>query len=458
MDELKVVRDKILEQSSSLDAEALTRVQQSISQLEEKVQWVQQHLAPIQKDIDSLPLKEIHALYQQHYHGLSKAIAKQQSANTTALYAELAQRAVQAPASDQSPNSPAPAETDKLSLALAWDKYMDEMARAGNWAKASQREYEIGKSVITDLLQDPPLQSIDKASARRLKTLLGSLPKNVTKKAKFKGLSRLQAATLEHSEDTISTTTINKHLNQLKTIMKWCIDNGYYSGANPVDGLSIRQKRKSNEARLPFDQSDLSKIFNHKIFTDEGKRFRNTYKFWVPLLALFSGARINEICQLYIDDISLNTEIPSIRITDAREDQSLKNSYSQREIPIHSELLRIGIEGYVEYLQQSGQQRLFPDITLSRDGYGSAPSKAFNRMIRSLGISDKKVFHSFRHTFSDSLKNKEVQEAIVSDILGHHHSSMTFGNYGSSSKLSTMKSALEQLPFTDITAHISYHN
>jgi integrase len=73
-------------------------------------------------------------------------------------------------------------------------------------------------------------------------------------------------------------------------------------------------------------------------------------------------------------------------------------------------------------------------MNLSRreaDGYGSAYGKVFQRFNRKYITSDPlKTFHSLRHSFSDTLKQKGVNEVMISELLGHSNDSITTGRYG----------------------------
>ena len=37
--------------------------------------------------------------------------------------------------------------------------------------------------------------------------------------------------------------------------------------------------------------------------------------------------------------------------------------------------------------------------------------------------------YSFRHTFTDELKRANVEEHVISEIVGHKHQNMTYGRY-----------------------------
>ena len=101
--------------------------------------------------------------------------------------------------------------------------------------------------------------------------------------------------------------------------------------------------------------------------------------------------------------------------------------------------------------------RLFPDIKPGRDGYGQVVSKWFARYRKKHGVDDesKKVFHSFRHTVINHLKQKEVAKEIVAAIVGHEDGSVTFGRYGKDFTPDVLKEYVEILQF-DINIKRTY--
>ena len=140
-------------------------------------------------------------------------------------------------------------------------------------------------------------------------------------------------------------------------------------------------------------------------------------RFWVPLLALFHGLRLNEAAQLYSEDVCEEDGIPYLWIREEREDKTkcdkkLKTKQSKRRVPIHPEIIRIGFLHYVkERHRDTAQPRLFPDLHCGKStGYFSDPfSKFFGRFVETaVGEKCKATFHSFRHHFRDALREAGV--------------------------------------------------
>jgi integrase len=89
------------------------------------------------------------------------------------------------------------------------------------------------------------------------------------------------------------------------------------------------------------------------------------------------------------------------------------------------------------------------------NGYGQTPSKWFSRFKISRGIADKgKVFHSFRHTVVNHLKDAGVARERIAELVGHEDESVTFGVYGSRFNPASMMEVVSLLDFTAATRNL----
>ena len=161
----------------------------------------------------------------------------------------------------------------------------------------------------------------------------------------------------------------------------------------------------------------------------------------------YSGARLEEICQLHLDDIR---DEGGVLVFDINEDggKQLKTASSSRLVPVHPKLEELGLVKYVNELKSKGKDRLFPELSKQRDGYSQAVSKFFSRFRKRCGITESgKVFHSFRHTVANNLKQQSVPREKIGAILGHLDESVTTGRYGKAFEPSVLKPVIEELDF-----------
>lgn len=241
-----------------------------------------------------------------------------------------------------------------------------------------------------------------------------------------------------HGED-LSASTINKYLIAVGGFTKWLFRNGH-AAKNYCEGMLVTKRGAvPSEERSIFDNEDLKAIF---AITDRETGAR----YWAPKLALYTGCRIEELCQLYVSDIREIDGIWCLDINADAEDKAIKTASAKRIIPLHDAIRDLFI-AYVQSLDKGS--RLFPELKLYRDGYSQSVSKWFGRMLRSKAkIDDKaKVFHSFRHTFSTGLKHALVPQEITEAMMGHKSDSMSYGRYGKAYPAGVLKNAIDQLKF-----------
>lgn len=157
--------------------------------------------------------------------------------------------------------------------------------------------------------------------------------------------------------------------------------------------------------------------------------------------------RLNEIAQLYVDDIQEEEGIHFFHIND-KNDKVIKTPQSRRAIPIHPDLIEIGFLGYCSAIKQAGFPRLWMQLSYRENSYGKKFCAFYQRLNRNYITDDpRKVFHSFRHGFAYQLKEKGVQLSIIEELLGHSHGSISFDRYGKPYTIKTLYSAVKRLKF-----------
>jgi len=171
----------------------------------------------------------------------------------------------------------------------------------------------------------------------------------------------------------------------------------------------------------------------------------DTDRYWMPLLALFTGARSGELLQLYVADIKEHEGIDYLYINDDGEDKRLKNPQSERYIPIHPKLKALGFMNLVALRRRQGEKRLFPTSKQSADGYySSAWGKWFNaQFLVKCGVKrDKVSMHSFRHSFIDATRNVDMPLEKSKQLTGHAMGDV-HADYGAALNLGVLPSLNE---------------
>ena len=321
-------------------------------------------------------------------------------------------------------------------------RYIEEGKRGGTWREVSTHEVERSLRDLFELMGDMPIAAFDAHQARLLKDRLSRCPQYFGLRPEFKGKTLLQVVESGSTYKAVTAVTVNNRLRKLSAFMNWCKANGYIQD-NPLSGLKM-MTGSAKEARLSFDQNDLITLLDLDALKTEARK--HPWRYWIPLLGRYTGARLEELCQLRVDDFVEQQGIQCIRVDDSSEGQKLKNASSRRMLPVHPLLVELGLLRHVESAKATGAHRLFPELEPVRGKLGHAPSKWFGRYKAKRGIDEsKKTFHSFRHTLIDDLRDAGVQDSLIKRIVGHEDSAVTFGVYGSRTPLKAMQEAFTNI-------------
>jgi integrase len=219
---------------------------------------------------------------------------------------------------------------------------------------------------------------------------------------------------------------VNYALTDLRHFFTWAIRHDHYTaGNNPVDGIDFEGvKEKSSEV---YTDADLKAIFTHPAFLRE--KASSPARYWLPWILLYTGARRSEIDQLDLSDI--RQDDTGVWFFDLRFNEEkgtrLKNESSIRRVPVHSQLIALGLLDYVASLRKGKETTLFKKIALDgskrgkgRSTVGDAVGKWFARMIQARAkVTGKKTLHSFRHTVITRLTAAGVPQDMREMLVGH---------------------------------------
>ena len=172
-------------------------------------------------------------------------------------------------------------------------------------------------------------------------------------------------------------------------------------------------------------------------------------RFWLPLIALFTGARLGEIAQLGADDVVLRGEVyVFVFRPDPDEGLRLKNESAERVVPVHHELVRCGLLTYAQEMLDRGEKRLFPDLPIGNHYRHDATSKWFARFLKSAGADrDRTSFHSFRHNFRDALGEAGVAPERIDEIMGWTGDGAMRHRYGSGLRAKTLTAEVAKVKY-----------
>jgi integrase len=208
-------------------------------------------------------------------------------------------------------------------------------------------------------------------------------------------------------------TTINDHISILNGFFDYCIDNKLVNMVNPAAGLFIKGANKKIVSYQPFNVDELGRIFNPVVYR---KKMVMPDCYWGPLIALFTGARAEEIASLGKDDVY---QLHGHWVFHIRRG---KTKNAQRIVPVHDKLIDLGWIRYIEWLKSTDYKMVFPHLVDGANGYKKNLSRAFGILLDQpeIDIVDElKVFHSFRHTVITKLTAAGLNEGLKRALVGH---------------------------------------
>lgn len=357
-------------------------------------------------------------------------------------------------------NQVAQVRKDSL-LSTIIEKYIQEYKDTENTAKTTIYELETKCRQFVRVVGDMDIKAVTRDTILDFLKLMKQMPCNMNKVKGYEGKS-VQDIIATNTAETLSDTTVGNYLGRVSSFFAWAYRVGHID-RNPADGIKFHKKNKvrPDEQRKAYSRHDLIKLVDAYVQQDEAdslKLANSPERFWLPFISLYSGMRLNEICQLHVEDIvqDSETEIWYFNV-DGAEDESktVKTASGRRLIPVHPVLISLGFLEYHATTVASNKPRLWMGLTKSVRGYhrnfaywflGHNSAKGFLR--RYVTTDEKLTFHSFRHTFINSLKQSMVEKLIVAELAGHSNRGETFGRYGKPYELRTKLDAIQCLDFS----------
>lgn len=319
-------------------------------------------------------------------------------------------------------HSPAPAPTEvKPSVSLRevyelWIKSKPKSADAVACCGRALKLYE-------EHTENPPLSQLTRAQGDKFRAKLRELP--------------------------TTPKTARDRFNWIKSLLKYAAQDLELISKSPWVGLEI--KSRTTTQRQPWGSEHLETLLSHEIWQKgilpKDTKAGGLAAYWVPLIAMYTGARCSELCQLLVHDIDAKSAIPTIRITDEGEGQNVKSDAGHRTIPIHSELIRLG---FLDYVKSVDGPVLWPNLPQRKGKPGGYFSQWFGFLRKELCIPPSTDFHSFRHTVRSTLSTASVPEAVIDRLLGHEPQGSVGARIYTHVAISTLKGAIEVLEISNL--------
>jgi integrase len=357
------------------------------------------------------------------------------------------------------------------------EKYLDDTSREREWPAKTLLRKRGELREFLEIAGDKSINAYRQVDGVTFKDIQLALPV-YRQKPPFKGLTLAEAAKKAtglrargEKVDLLNPITIGDKIGTVSLFFAWAKARDG-SVVNPVADLRMQRAKNKRKAkkRHPWTVDELNRMFAAPIYTgcrserywqeSGGVVLRQSAKYWVPLIALFSGMRLGEIVQLQITDVKCLDAIEYFDVTpltinpndneaEGLEEKSLKTAASRRGIPIHQTLFDLGFGDFLEVRRASGEKRLFPDYERAKDdeSWSKQFSKYFKRFRESIGVTRRGVkFHSLRHNAEDALRNADVRKEVRDAIQGHGETGVS-REYGSGYYVKTLNEAVQKIEY-----------
>lgn len=339
---------------------------------------------------------------------------------------------------------PAAASTETLARRI--DFYLQDLRNA-RLSAGNLLDAENTLTIFRELTGDAvPMVGVSEHHVRRFLSEIQHWPKNARKGPLFAGLQagaiiqkakRLREAAAKDAPALsppealtpgkkkpdplalLSARTLGKHRDRLASFLNAQVEAGLLD-KSPLAGIKRHKAVAPDEGgRRAFTIHEIEKIFDPATFLPwvEGRPDR----YWGTLIGLTTGARVNEVAQLYRDDIEQIAGVWGVKFQRGRPDQKIKPDTPARFVPLHPGLIAAGLLFYRDDVEAAGHARLFPHLPWhSKAGYGDALGDQFRAYLDRIGLIEPGLgFHSFRHTASTRMLYAGIVPAIGSAITGH---------------------------------------
>lgn len=340
------------------------------------------------------------------------------------------------------------------------------------WSVATREQMRAMCGAFVELVGNPLLGEIDRVSILRYREQLMRLPNNLPMARRRLGVSSLADLIATGAAlPSMSGARADAYVAKIGEAFGWAVRKGFMV-QNPALGAVERKKKTKREQdeREEFSLENLQLIFSAPWFVC-GRGMRTSlgsyrtfqpHQFWLPILALFTGGRLNELAQLHLVDMRRTpggTWFADFNLDGSDKidepDKRLKTVNSIRQIPLHPELVRLGLPAYVKALADAGYDRLFPELLFDRlKGYGKPAGHWFNERFlgRQLKIprDGMQTFHSFRHSFISAMYRLDppLGEFVINQLSGHERGeTMSAKRYSKDSGPDVLYGHVERLKF-----------
>lgn len=300
------------------------------------------------------------------------------------------------------------------------------------WRGQTVAQANASYRMFMEVCGDRPVKAYERQDLAAFFDVLRGLPALYSKDRRWRDLTLQETVQASQGVDVdrLTMKTVARHFSALGRLFDYLKRRGQYTSENPAQGFEYGKKGRAKRKRDMWEKEPLEKLFASPVWTGCRSAGRRTSpgsliikddKYWLPLLGIYHGNRLEEFAQLHRSDVRRDGDIWWFDINDEGAKQ-LKNEQSARRVPIHPVLIRLGFLDYLDTAASKPDDFVFPELRPggpdNKLGYGF--SKWFTRYRQEVGVYDKRLnYHSFRHSVTTKLAAAGVALEVRNELLGH---------------------------------------
>ncbi len=358
---------------------------------------------------------------------------------------------------------------DQPLLSELLSDYFDHQFTETGWSQQTLKQNTATIERFIELVGNKPIQSYTREHLGEFYTVALKVPAKWGQMPKWRAMTWTDLVAETKGDDAIprlSKRTLERHFHALGGLFKHYKQLGKYVGENPANGFTF-PSGKGKTATLSFDRQmwegdRLLKLFGSPLWQgckSENKRHLSgdlvvrDDKYWLPLLGLYHGNRLEEFAQLSRSDVKKEGGVHYFDIQDELEGNHLKNKQSSRRVPVHPKLMEWGFLEYVKEVAPNPEDRLFPKLERSGPDkkFGTNFSKWFTRFRKNIDVYEKGLdYHSFRHGVVTKLYNASVDDAVVIQLAGHEGQGTSKKTYLKDLSIKLLHDGISKVQWPDV--------
>jgi len=360
-------------------------------------------------------------------------------------------------ASEGRPPLLASEDVETINLETAIKRFLTSKREKGNGASSLAETERLCGWMCERFAADVDLSKITKADLRNFRDDL----RNLSSGFQGQALSFTQRLTDDPAR-RLKAATSGKYWGTVQDFFRWCCAEGYLE-TDPSVGLRI-EKPKAERPRTPepFSTDEVHQFLNTPLFQgrlsvhrqkDPGSLRQRDGYWWAPVLLMYTGMRAGELSQLLPSDFDFRADVPHVKVRETDDEgaqvKSVKNEASIRDVPLHPDLLALGLQQFVEgRAKRHAGKRVFFEFRMGGPGRLSDGITQFSRRyLKAFDLHKPgRANHVWRHTTIARLRAANVAEEDIQSLVGHSRGTIT-ARYGGDQPLSRKAATIKSLSY-----------